>query len=154
MRPGLRHNRDSESGVTNLIEYVMVTAALLALLVVMLLMVNTNFMENPANTLSYYAFTDIGNGISTSIVDIYSIAPQNGTISTKYTIPTDVAGKSYSVDIEPSANGYDQEVIVWGGSLSNNISLSGIMLSSQGSVIGNTTGMGIKRISYNSGGVM
>ena len=124
----------------------------MALFVVMLLLVNANIMENPANTLRYYAFTDIGNGISTEIVDVYSLAPQNGTISTKFSIPQDVAGEAYSVDIEPSVNMNDQDVIVWRNSISSNTSLSGIMLSDQGTVIGNTTNGGINMISYDSGG--
>src|SRR5271169_6585669 len=152
MRPGHHPDRKSESGVANLIEYIMITGVLMALFIVMLLLINANIMVNPANTLSYYAFTDIGNGISTEIVDIYSLAPENGTISTKFGIPHDVAEKSYSVDIEPSANMNDQEVIVWRDSISSNISLSGIMLSTHGTVIGNTTSNGINSISYDSGG--
>ena len=152
MRPGHLPDRKSESGVATLIEYVMITGVFMVLFVVMLLLVNANIMENPANTLSYYAFTDIGNGISTEIVDVYSLAPQNGTISTKFSIPQDVAGEAYSVDIEPSINLNDQDVIVWRNSISSNTSLSGIMLSDQGTVIGNTTNQGINMISYNSGG--
>ena len=152
MRPGHLPDRKSESGVATLIEYVMITSVFMVLFVVMLLLVNANIMENPANTLRYYAFTDIGNGISTEIVDVYSLAPQNGTISTKFSIPQDVAGEAYSVDIEPSVNLNDQDVIVWRNSISSNTSLSGIMLSDQGTVIGNTTNQGINMISYNSGG--
>jgi hypothetical protein len=152
MKPGHHPDRKSENGVANLIEYVMITSVVMCLFIVMLLLVNTNFMENPANTLSYYAFTDIGNGISTEIVDVYSLAPQNGTISTKFSIPEDVAGKSYSVDIEPSINLNDQDVIVSRDYISSNTSLSGIMLSNQGTVIGNTTSQGINTISYSSGG--
>ena len=152
MRPGHLPDRKSESGVATLIEYVMITSVFMVLFVVMLLLVNANIMENPANTLRYYAFTDIGNGISTEIVDVYSLAPQNGTISTKFSIPQDVAGEAYSVDIGPSVNLNDQDVIVWRNSVSSNTSLSGIMLSDQGTVIGNTTNQGINMISYNSGG--
>jgi hypothetical protein len=152
MRPGHPPDWNSESGVATLIEYVMITGVFMVLFVVMLLLVNANIMENPANTLRYYAFTDIGNGISTEIVDVYSVAPQNGTISTKFSIPQDVAGEAYSVDIEPSINRNDQDVIVWRNSISSNTSLSGIMLSDQGTVIGNTTNQGINMISYDSGG--
>ncbi len=152
MRPGHPPDRKSESGVATLIEYVMITGVFMVLFVVMLLLVSANIMENPANTLKYYAFTDIGNGISTEIVDVYSLAPQNGTISTKFSIPQDVAGEAYSVDIEPSINRNDQDVIVWRNSISSNTSLSGIMLSDQGTVIGNTTNEGINMISYDSGG--
>jgi len=152
MRPGHHPDRKSETGVANLIEYIMVTGVLMALFMVMLLLINTNIMENPANTLAYYSYTDIGNGISTQIVDVYSLAPKNGTISTKFRIPKDVAGNPYSVEIQPSDNQNDQEVIVWRNSVSSHISLSGITLSTQGVAIGNTTSQGINRITYDSGG--
>jgi len=44
-----------------------------------------------------FAFTDIGNGVSTRIVDVYAIAPRDGMNSTKFDIPDDIAGKDYSV---------------------------------------------------------
>ncbi len=73
----------NESAVANMIEYIMISGVLMGLLIVMLLLVNTNIMEDPANRLAYVAFTDIGNGVSTRIVDVYAIAPRDGTISTK-----------------------------------------------------------------------
>ena len=82
----------------------MISGVIMALLIVLLLLVNTNIMEDPANRLVYVAFTDIGNGISTRIVDVYAIAPVKGNVSTKFDIPDDIAGKEYSVEIGPGAN--------------------------------------------------
>ena len=64
----------------NLIEYLMVTAVIMGLFIVMLLLVNTNIMEDPANRLAYVAFTDIGNGVSTRMIDVYAISPIDGTV--------------------------------------------------------------------------
>jgi hypothetical protein len=152
MRRGHPRDPHTESGVATLIEYVMVSGILMSLFVIMLLLVNANFMIGPANTLSYYAFTDIGNGVSTRIVEVYSIAPQNGTLVTQFDLPNDVGGENYFVDIEPSVNMNDQNIVVWRNDISSNISLSGIDLTSQGIATGNTTGSGINRITYNSGG--
>ena len=100
MRTGRPCNHQhTESAVANLIEYIMVSGVLMGLLIVMLLLVNTNIMEDPANRLAYVAFTDIGNGISTRIVDVYSIAPRDGTITTRFDIPDEIAGKDYFVEI-------------------------------------------------------
>lgn len=133
-----------------MIEYVMISGILMFLLVVLLLLVNANFMEGPANTLSYTAFSDIGNGVSTRIVDVYILAPRNGTLSTAFDIPDDVAGKDYFVEIGPGANPVDQDVRVSRGGIMSHVSLAGIGASR--GVTGNTTGKGINRISYNSGG--
>jgi len=140
----------NESAAANLIEYIMITGVLMALLIVMLLLVNTNIMENPANRLTYIAFTDIGYGVSTRIVDLYSIAPRDGMISTQFDIPDDIAGKDYFVEIGPGINPVDQDVLVSRGYLETRIALAGVGATRK--VAGNTTGRGMNRISYNSGG--
>jgi hypothetical protein len=151
MKTGFRDNRlPNESAVANLIEYLMISGVIMVLLIVMLLLVNTNIMEDPANRLVYVAFTDIGNGISTRIVDVYAIAPVSGTVSTKFDIPDDIAGKEYSVEIGPGANPVDQDVLVSRGSIEARIALAGIGASK--GVAGNTTGRGMNIIRYNSGG--
>jgi len=151
MKTGRRYNHlQNESAVANMIEYLMISGVLMALLIVMLLLVNTNIMENPANRLSYVAFTDIGNGVSTRIVDIYAIAPRDGTIATHFDIPDDIAGKDYFVEVGPGANPVDQDIMVSRGFLETHISLAGIGASR--GVGGNTTGRGMNIINYNSEG--
>jgi len=141
---------NNESAVANLIEYIMISGVLMGLLIVMLLLVNTNIMEDPANRLVYVAFTDIGNGVSTRIVDVYAIAPRNGTISTRFDIPDDIAGKDYFVEIGPGTDPVDQDVMVSRGDIETHIALAGVGASR--GVAGNTTGKGMNRISYDSAG--
>ncbi|MGD0534979.1 MAG: hypothetical protein ABR999_06000 [Methanoregula sp.] len=150
MRPGHHPEHHREAGVNTLIEYVIVTGVLLILFVVMLLLVNATFMQGPAETLEYTAFTDIGNGVSTRIVDVYGIAPTNGTISTSFDIPDDVAGQDYAVEIYMGATAADQYARVYRGTIASNISLGGI--GATRNVSGNTTGAGMNRISYDSSG--
>lgn len=123
----------------------------MGLLIVMLLLVNANIMEGPADRLSFVAFTDIGNGISTRIVDVYAIAPRNGTIITSFDIPDDVAGKDYFVDIGPGASAADQNVQITRGLVSSQISLAGV--GATRGIKGNTTGKGLNKITYDSRGV-
>jgi hypothetical protein len=143
-------DRHRDAGVSSLIEYVMISGILMFLLVVMMLLVNTHFMESPANQVSYSAFTDIGNGISTRIVDVYVTAPYNGTISTSFDLPDDVATKDYFVEIGQGAKPTDQDVKVSRDFISSRISLAGI--GATRGVTGNTTGRGMNRISFDSGG--
>lgn len=151
MRTGHRINQQTaDSGAANLIEYIMVSGVLMALLVIMLLMVNANFMETPANRLSYVAFTDIGNAISTRIVDVYALAPSDGSLSTSFDIPDDVADKDYFVTIGAGATAIDQDVEVSRDLIQIHVSLAGIGASR--GVTGNTTGKGMNKISYDSGG--
>jgi len=151
MKTGLHHNYRNEAGVNTTIEYVIISGVLLVLFVVVLLLVNANIMQGPAETLEYSAFTDIGNGVSTRIVDVYSIAPANGTITTSFDIPDDVAGRDYFVVIGEDENLVDQDVSVYRGSIASKISLAGI--GATRAVTGNTTGQGMNRIRYDSKGV-
>jgi hypothetical protein len=150
MRPGHPNKGSREAAVSTLIEYIIVTAVLLLLTMVMLLLVNGSFMQGPAETLQYTAFSDIGNGISTRIVDMYSIAPTNGRISSSFDIPDDIAGQDYIVEIHQGTTAADQYARVYRGIIISNISLAGI--SATRNVSGSTTGEGMNRISFNSSG--
>lgn len=74
MRPCITEPMNEE-GVTRLMEYIIITGVLLLLMTVMMFSVNTSLMEGPAERLRYHAFVDIGNGISTRIVDLYIVSP-------------------------------------------------------------------------------
>jgi hypothetical protein len=143
-------NRKADAGVANLIEYVMISGILMFLMVVMMLLVNTNIMQGPADQVSSSAFTDIGNGISTRIIDVYVTAPYNGTISTYFDIPDDVAGKDYFVEIGQGITPTNQDVTVSRDYIYSKVSLAGI--GATRGVMGNTTGRGMNKISYDSGG--
>lgn len=153
----------TDDGVTNLLEYIFISGTLLLLLVVLMFLVNAVFMEGPANTLSYHAYTDIGNGVSTRIVDLYIIAPYQGTIDTKFDIPDDVAQRDYFVEaigkgsntLIAVTNGASQcsciESCTCKGGIYSLTSIAGI--GGTKGVVGNTTGRGWNRIFYNSEGV-
>ncbi len=140
---------DPAAGVANLLEYITISGILMVLLVITMITVNAVIMERPSEQLSYYAFTDIGNGISTRIVDLYVIAPANGSVESSFDIPDDVLGRDYAVQVERS--GIDQQVVVSRGDTESRISLAGI--GATRGVTGNTTSRGLNRIIYDSGGV-
>jgi hypothetical protein len=146
MRP---HTCDNESGVANLVEYVTITGILLVLLIATIFATNAIFMQGPADRLAYHSFVDVGNGISTRIVDIYVIAPDNGTITTDFDIPDDVTGQDYFVEMDGTSDA--QKVVVSRGDIRSTISIAGI--GSTMGVTGNTTGGGINRLTYDSHGV-
>jgi len=130
-------------------EYISVTSILLILLVAVMFMVNAVFMEGPANTLRFHAFTDIGNGISVRIVDIYVIAPDEGTMSSAFDIPDDVAGGDYYVEVEGTST--DQKILVESGNIQSRIDIAGIGATK--GVTGRTTSKGWNVISYDWRGV-
>jgi len=153
MRTGPCHKRlHNESAVANMIEYLMISAVIMGLFIVVLLLVNTNIMEDPANRLIYVAFTDIGNGVSTRIVDVYAIAPIEGDITTHFDIPDEIVGRGYLVELGSGSaqNSANQEITVSRGYLNAHIAIAGIAATR--GVSGNTTGAGMNLIKYNSSG--
>jgi hypothetical protein len=153
MRTGPSFNPpDNESGVANMIEYLLISGVIMGLLVVLLLLVNTNIMEDPANRLVYVAFTDIGNGVSTRMVDLYAIAPSEGNMTTRFDIPDEIVGRSYFVALGADTTSVNQDITVSRGSLQARISIAGIAATR--GVNGTTTGAGINRISYDSRGFL
>lgn len=146
----MRQHRSTchDSGVSTLTEYVAISGILLVLLTVTIIVVNSVFIGGPADRLAYNAYVDIGNGMSTRIVDLYVIAPENGTITTIFDIPDDVAGRNYYVMIE--REGVDQEIVVTDGEVTNTVTVAGI--GGTRGITGNTTGAGWNRIMYSSEG--
>ena len=54
MRLGPHPDFQKESGVSTLIEYVIISGVLLVLFVIVLLLVNANIMQGPAETVEYH----------------------------------------------------------------------------------------------------
>lgn len=145
---------DNESGVSQMIEYIFISSILLLFLVITILTVNNTFIEEPSNFLTTYAYIDIGEGVSTRIVDLYAIIPYsqvNTYIGTKFDVPDDVAGKGYMIEIVegPPNRPTDRRIIISGDSpIRSTISLSGIGETIFGIAEGKTTASGLNYIEY------
>ena len=138
----------SDQAVSSLIAYLVISGILMILIVITMVMVSDTIIERPADQLTYYSFIDIANGISTRIVDIYSIPSDKSSviIISQYSIPETVAGRDYPVDISPyTGTGKSQEVTVSRGTRSSTVYISGIGASRAAG--GSTTGRGINQIS-------
>ena len=111
----MKHKRISkdDEGLSPLMEYILTFVFASLIFSVIMFMSNGMFIEGPRKTVCTVQFADIGNDITTRIVDTYLIAPKEGNISTAFDMPMTVAGKWYMVDINSSPNGWDKEVIVY-----------------------------------------
>jgi hypothetical protein len=142
-------NQWSERGVSDLVEYIIISGVMMLLIVITVLTITPVAIYQPTDQLSEYAFIDIGNGVSTRIVDLYALAPPVGDITTKFDIPDDVVGRDYRVLIEQSDNG--DIISVSYSNIRRTVPLAGIGQTL--GVWGNTTGSGLNKIFYNSSGV-
>jgi hypothetical protein len=149
MRRSCYHDRNkAEEGVSSLLEYLSVSGVLVVLLIIVMFAVNTAFIQGPSDNLKYHQFTDIGNGVSVRIVDLYVIAPGNGTITTRFDLPENVANQDYWVQLDGVRAA--QRIVVTDYHLQSNVALGGIGATRR--VDGETTGKGLNMISYDSSG--
>jgi len=139
-----------EKGVSSLIEYLFISGILLIFMAIMFTTLTPLFIEGPMDQLTRHAYIDIGNGVSTRIVDLYVIAPYEGTVRTIYDIPDDIAGYGYFVTIEPLAGGRDF-IKVSGDKMDVIIPLSGIGATT--GLGGSTSSSGLNEIRYDSAGL-
>lgn len=149
MRYTIDNPQGHEEGVSNVIEYILITSILLIFMVILLTTLNPLFIEGPMDQLTRHAYIDIGNGVSIRMVDLYIIAPDEGTINTKYDLPDDVAGRGYVVTIEPASGGKDM-LRISGDRMEIRMSFSGIGATL--GVGGSTSSSGLNEIRYDSAG--
>jgi hypothetical protein len=142
------NSRDRMSGVSDMIEYIIISGILMMLMFITVLTLTPLLIDQPADQLADYTFVDIANGVSTRIVEVYIIAPDRGNVSTKFDIPDDVVGRGYDVELITGSTG--DQVIVSRENIRRKVSLAGIgeTLAAQGE----TTGQGFNIIEYRSEG--
>jgi hypothetical protein len=144
-----------EEGVSSLIEYIQITGMLLLFIVIILLSVYPVFIHNPLYTLTHHSYIDVGNGVSTRMVDLYVISPyvqnKEGLVVTDFDIPDDIAGRGYIVEVNPSTEGKGDDVLIISGDLlESEVPLAGI--GSTLALKGRTSSAGLNLICYNSTG--
>ncbi len=146
MRHFSTDRRDNEEAVSHVIEYLIISGVMLLLIVITLPVVSDVLIERPAEQLSYYAYTDIANGVSTRIVDVYAMSTEYSRVSIEsdFDIPDSVAGRDYYVKI--SGGGTSQNVTVYRGTLESTVSIAGI--GSTRKAGGDTSGHGVNKITY------
>ena len=81
-----------EDANSNLIAYIIFSGILVTVTILILLYITPLFIEAPTNQLMESSFIDIGNGLSTAIVDVYSFSNMNteSDLKTKVAIPKEI----------------------------------------------------------------
>jgi len=99
MRP-LKTDTDA---VSSTLAYIIFSSIFLFFFIIILLNANDIIIKGPGNTVVKEQYRDIGNMISSTITDMYLIAPENGYFETEYKIPAKIGGEEYIINAE-SAN--------------------------------------------------
>jgi len=148
------HDHDTQA-VSSMLEYLMISGVLMVLMIITVITFTSGLIERPVDQLSESEFIDIGNGISTRIVDLFVIAPVShsgqaisGNITTLFDIPDDIAGREYFVTVTSGSSG--DQIIVYRGNIQRKITLAGI--GETLGVGGSTSGHGLNKIIHESSG--
>jgi flagellar hook assembly protein FlgD len=99
-----------EKAVSTTLGYILTASIGITFFSILMLSLNSIFCDTPKAIVTESVYNDIGNEISTKMVDIYIISPINGSIDTKFDIPNKIANERYK--IEMVGNSGDQEIIV------------------------------------------
>ena len=141
----------NDSGVTAVLEYIMTFVFAFIIFTMMLSMFDGMFIKGPERTVTTMQFADVGNDVTAKILDTYLVAPVDGEISTGFDMPETVAGRDYQLDIRPSANGWDREIVVHSQYSDQSLSVTLNGVSSTIPVKGSTSSMSDTHIvSYDS----
>lgn len=108
---GLRLGKD-DSGVSSTLEFMLsfvVAAAIFTFFVINL----NSLISLPKDDVRTNQYIDVGNDVSTKIIDTYLVAPDNGDLRINFNIPRTIVGDSYSISVQK--NLYDREVRVTSG---------------------------------------
>jgi hypothetical protein len=121
-----------EKAVSITVSYVLLSGISLIFFTTLLLTANDLLIKGPTNIVIEEQYGDIGNMISTKIMYMYLIAPENGNLESDYRIPAEIGRQPYTINAE-LAN-IDQIIVIRSTESDKSISvtLNGIATNSMG----------------------
>lgn len=91
---------NSEDAVSTTLAYILFSIIFLVLYIIILLNANDLLVKGPSNIVVKDQYRDLGNMISSTITDMYMIAPENGYIETEYKIPAEIGRETYIINAD------------------------------------------------------
>jgi hypothetical protein len=141
---------NSKDAVSMTLAYILFSGIFLVFYVIVLLNSNDLLVKGPSNSVVKEQYSDIGTMKSSTITDMYLVAPENGNIETEYKIPADIGRETYIINadlantdeiIDVNSTASEKSVSVTINGIASSMPINGTSYSSA------TT----HRISYDSG---
>lgn len=102
---------DDESGVSSTLEYMLTFVIASIIFSIFVMSFAPLFLTTPQNVVSTNQYLDIGNDVTTKIIDTYMVAPEDGVLETYFDLPNLVGDKGYQVVIRPVGADSTDEVV-------------------------------------------
>jgi len=97
-----------------MMEFILMFVLAAAIFSIFIMNFNALFLNQPKYVVATNQFADIGNDVTTKIIDTYLIAPDDGIVQTYFDMPSTVAGYTYAVNVKKvGAGNDDREVQVY-----------------------------------------
>ncbi|NPE28232.1 hypothetical protein HNV12_09740 [Methanococcoides sp. SA1] len=90
----------NDKGVSSTTGYLLYSSIFIMFFVVIHFSVNDVLLDRQSDIVIEEGFSDIGNMMSTTLTDMYLVAPENGKIDTKYMIPTTIGNEYYTINAD------------------------------------------------------
>ena len=124
-----------DTASSTVLGYIFIGSVAITFFAILMLSLNFLFTDTSRDIVTESVYNDLGNEISTKMVDIYIIAPINGSIDTKLYIPQKIANERYKIAMNRTSG--DQEIIVSSLDSDNRVIVS---INGIGHSVANVTG--------------
>lgn len=99
-----------DRGVSTTFGYILTVGISVIFFSLVVLTYSSILIQSPTTLAVMGQYNDVGNEVSSKIMDIYVIAPENGTLETDLRLPGELGGEGYVIEFIPA--GSDQEIRV------------------------------------------
>ncbi|HEY3274691.1 MAG TPA: hypothetical protein VGJ92_13055 [Methanocella sp.] len=95
---------NDESGVVSAVEFLLTFSIAAIIFGILVLSINGLFLDQSRAVVGTNQFTDVGNDISTRIIETYLLAPDSGNVTscrilTYFEVPPSIEGSGYTINI-------------------------------------------------------
>lgn len=143
---------NNKDAVSMTLAYILFSGIFLVFYVIVLLNANDLLVKGPSNIVVKEQYRDIGNMMSSTITDLYLIAPKNGYIETEFKIPAQIGRETYIINANvPDSTNADEVIYVNSTASEKSVSVTINGIASSMPIIGNSySSTSTHRISYDS----
>ncbi|VVB84603.1 Uncharacterised protein [uncultured archaeon] len=90
----------SEDAVSMTLAYILFSGIFIVFSVIILINANDLLIKGPSNIVVKEQYRGIGNMISSTVTDMYLVAPENGYIETEYKVPAEIGRETYTINAD------------------------------------------------------
>lgn len=106
------HRGLDERGAVSIVQYILTFIMASFIFTLIILNFDSLFISGPQYIVARNQLADIGNDVSTKVIDTYLVAPDDGMVVTYFDIPSRLAA-GYPYEIEVIRSGDDRELTVF-----------------------------------------